>query len=259
MSLRNGLLATLGLCALSLGCNVDLPGKPDEADRYKRPVDVLDFDTLYSENCSGCHGADGRFGPARPLNDPLFLALAGPGAIVRAATTGKAGTPMPAFALSEGGVLSDAQIKAIADGIIARWSDPKAAGSNLPPYSEKDSIAAGFAPGSDVAGAEDFRMHCGPCHGATGAGAKEAGSVVNSSYLALSSDQSLRNTVIAGRLDLGMPNFREYETAGQRVALSPQQISNIVAWLASQRAEFPGQTYPEGTTTPPMPAPKEKL
>ena len=83
--------------------------------------------------------------------------------------------------------------------------------------------------------------------------------MVNSSYLALSSDQSLRNTVIAGRLDLGMPNFREYGTKQQSAALTPQAISNIVAWLVAQRHPFPGQTYPEGTTTPPMPAPKEKL
>ena len=95
MSVRTGLTVALALSALCLGCD-SLPGKPVEADRYQRPVDVLDFDTLYAENCSGCHGADGRFGPARPLNDPLFLAIAGADAIVKAATTGTPGTPMPA-------------------------------------------------------------------------------------------------------------------------------------------------------------------
>ena len=258
MSLRTGLTVALALSALCLGCD-SLPGKPVEGDRYQRPVDVLDFDTLYAENCSGCHGTDGRFGPARPLNDPLFLAIAGADAIVKAATTGTPGTPMPAFAIREGGVLSKEQIEVIAKGIVSRWGNAEAAGKDLPPYSEKDSIAAGFAAGSHVEGQNDFRQHCGACHGDDGTGGKEAGSVVNSSYLALSSDQSLRNTVIAGRLDLGMPNFREYGPAPQKAALTPQQISNIVAWLVSKRAEFPGQTYPEGTTTPPMPAPKEKL
>ena len=34
-----------------------------------------DFALLYATNCAGCHGADGRLGPAPPLNDPLFLAI----------------------------------------------------------------------------------------------------------------------------------------------------------------------------------------
>ena len=38
---------------------------------------VTDFSTLYEDNCAGCHGRDGRFGAARPLNDPLYLALIG--------------------------------------------------------------------------------------------------------------------------------------------------------------------------------------
>ena len=35
-----------------------------------------------------------------------------------------------------------------------------------------------------------------------------SGSIVDPSYLALVSDQSLRSTIIAGRPDLGMPDWR---------------------------------------------------
>jgi len=244
-------------CAGALACD-SLPGRPTEADRYVRPVDVVDFDTLYGEHCSGCHGANGRMGAARPLNDPIFLAVADKDDLVQAMRTGKPGTPSPAFAVSEGGTLSEAQIEAIATGILERWSDSRAVGANLPPYSEADSLAAGHAPGNPASGATAFARHCSGCHGDGGAGGPKAGSVVDGSYLALSSDQSLRTTVIAGRLDLGMPNFRGYGSAGQATALRPQEISNIVAWLAAQRREFPGQTYPEGTTTPPMTAPKKR-
>jgi hypothetical protein len=37
--------------------------------------EVTDFNQLYGRNCAGCHGSDGRFSAARPLNDPLYLNL----------------------------------------------------------------------------------------------------------------------------------------------------------------------------------------
>jgi mono/diheme cytochrome c family protein len=57
------------LAALVLaGC-----GQPDPARRPLRPSQIHDFSDLYKTNCAGCHGADGKMGPAPPLNDPLFL------------------------------------------------------------------------------------------------------------------------------------------------------------------------------------------
>ena len=52
------------------------------------------------------------------------------------------------------------------------------------------------------------------------------------------SDQGLRVAVITGRPDLGMPDWRGYVT-GQ--PLSPQQISDVSAWLAAQRRPVPGR------------------
>jgi cytochrome c oxidase cbb3-type subunit 3/ubiquinol-cytochrome c reductase cytochrome c subunit len=66
--------------------------------------------------------------------------------------------------------------------------------------------------------------------------------VVDPSYLALVSDQGLRTTVIAGRPDLGMPDWRGYVT-GQ--PLAPQQISDVTAWLAAQRRPVPGRLADE--------------
>ena len=42
------------------------------------PSQVMAFGTLYGQYCAGCHGADGRLGAARPLNDPVYLALVPP-------------------------------------------------------------------------------------------------------------------------------------------------------------------------------------
>jgi hypothetical protein len=55
---------------------------------------------------------------------------------------------------------------------------------------------------------------------------------VDASYLALVSDQNLRTTVIAGRPELGAPDWRG-DVAGK--PLSAEQVSDVVAWLAAQR------------------------
>ena len=67
---------------------------------------------------------------------------------------------------------------------------------------------------------------CASCHGADGKGDK-GGSVVDAAYLALVSDQALRTAVIAGRTDLGMPDWRS-DIPGQ--PLTAQQIADVVAW-----------------------------
>ena len=59
---------------LAVGCD-QLPGKPTPEERWKPATEVTNFSQLYAVNCAGCHGADGRLGAARPLNDPLYLAL----------------------------------------------------------------------------------------------------------------------------------------------------------------------------------------
>lgn len=240
---------TLGIvgCILllsTLGCD-SLPGRPSEAGRYVQPDQVLDFETLYAQNCSGCHGADGTLGPARALRDPLYLALAPPTVLKRTLAMGVAGTPMPAFARTDGGTLTDAQIDALVKGLREHWGDATEGG--LPPYSEADARAAGQPPADAARGRVAFGTFCGGCHGADGSGgdgsdAKAGGSVVDPAYLGLVSDQGLRTSVIVGRPDLGNPSFRDY-VPGR--AMTGQQISDVVAWLVAQRPQYPGQPYPE--------------
>ena len=68
-----------------------------------RPDQILDFNSLYSENCAGCHGRDGKGGMALALGDPVYLAIANDGAIRGVTAKGVLGTTMPAFAQSSGG------------------------------------------------------------------------------------------------------------------------------------------------------------
>ena len=89
------------LAALAAGC--DLPGRPRPEDRPVPANRVEDFDALYATRCAGCHGADGKLGPAPPLNDPIFLAIVPDAELLRVISEGRAVTPgqkspMPAFA-----------------------------------------------------------------------------------------------------------------------------------------------------------------
>ena len=85
-----------------------------------------------------------------------------------------------------------------------------------------------------------FATFCASCHGADGNGGK-AGSVINPAYVGLVSDQYLRTIVIAGRNDLGCPDFQS-RVAGK--AMSEEEISGVVAWLVSQRRNEFGQPLP---------------
>jgi cytochrome c oxidase cbb3-type subunit 3/ubiquinol-cytochrome c reductase cytochrome c subunit len=222
---------TLGCCLLLacglIGCD-GLPGRPDEADRYQHPAEITDFAALYGTNCSGCHGAEGRLGPARPLNDPVYLALVDRARVQEIVARGIPETSMPAFATSAGGTLTDAQVGLIADGLFDSWQDAsKLAGAPLPPYRGTGGNAA--------RGARVYASFCASCHGADGAGGKAGGSIVDPSFLSLVSDQMLRNSVIAGRPDLGMPDWRKL---GDR-AMNADEISDVVAWMTAKRVLAP--------------------
>ena len=222
-------LAGLGVC----GC-ANAPGQPVPGDPPVIPSAVSDFNVLYGANCSGCHGRDGRGGAAIALANPVYLAIADDATLRRVASNGIPGTSMPAFAQSAGGMLTDKQIDLIVRGMREQWSKPDVLqGAVPPPYS-----LAEF--GNVSRGAEVYATDCQSCHGIAGRGGQKAGSIVDGSFLALLSDQELRTIVIVGRPELGAPDWRG-DLPGK--PLSAEDVSDIVAWLASQRPQFPGQPY----------------
>src|SRR5262245_6207784 len=121
---------------LVTGCSRRLPGQPSEAERWRAPAEITDFNQLYTQNCAGCHGAGGRLGAARSLNDPLYLAFVTDDALRQAISRGRAGTNMPAFSEPAGGHLTDQQIELLVSGMRSRWSRPdEFKGVELPRYS----------------------------------------------------------------------------------------------------------------------------
>jgi cytochrome c oxidase cbb3-type subunit III len=234
-------LVTLAILSL-LACAAcsSLPGihRPELA--VVPPSEVVDFSALYGQNCAGCHGVAGKGGAAIALANPVFLAIADDTVIRRIASNGVPGTPMPAFAQTAGGMLTEKQIDALATGIRS-WAKPNTLGDQTPP----PYIAA--APGDPERGADAYRTYCSSCHGENGRGGAKASSIVDGSYLALVSDQQLRTIVIAGRPELGAPDWRG-DIEGR--PMSAQDISDVVAWLSSQRSKFPGQPYPISSMNP---------
>jgi len=225
---------TLVLVLTLTACDA-LPGRPTAADRELLPSEVMAFDALYGRHCAGCHGADGRLGAARPLNDSVYLSLIPRDRLRTIIANGVPDTAQPASAISAGGALTERQIDALVDGLIARWGrPPMGTDLPLPPY----AAPAGTAPGDVARGQAVFASACARCHGRDGRGDEQAGSVVEPAYLALVSDQSLRTTVIAGRTDLGMPDWRGYIPGRP---LTAQQVSDVVAWLVTNRAPVVGR------------------
>ena len=183
---------------------------------------------------------EGKGGAAIALANPVFLAIADNNVIRRTASNGVPGTPMPAFAQSAGGMLTDKQIDALVRGIRS-WTKPDPLDNQIPPP------YAAQAPGDPQRGADSYRTYCSSCHGVDGRGGSKASSIVDGSYLALVSDQQLRTIVIAGWPELGAPDWRG-DVEGR--PMSAQDITDVVAWLSSQRPEFPGQPYPISSMNP---------
>jgi cytochrome c oxidase cbb3-type subunit III len=232
----NGHLLSLASCialaSLFIGCQP--PGKPTSADVELKPDAVRDFAVLYRQNCAGCHGQEGRGNTALGLANPVYLAFADDNAIRRAIASGVHGSLMPAFAKSAGGTLTDDQIDVLVREIRARWAKPKEQlGAAPPPYNAKES-------GDATRGAGAYATFCAACHGPEGKGTAKGSSVVDGSFLALVSDQDLRTTVVAGRPDLGHPDWRN--CAPGRV-MTPQEVDDVVAWMVAQRKPNPGQPY----------------
>ncbi|HZE70507.1 MAG TPA: c-type cytochrome [Pyrinomonadaceae bacterium] len=245
--LQVGVAASVGLAITVLaGCSARLPGQPNEAERWRAPAEITDFNQLYPQNCAGCHGAGGRLGAARSLNDPLYLAFVTDDAMRQAISKGRAGTNMPAFSEQAGGHLTDEQIELIVNGMRAHWSRPDDfKGVELPLYSvDETAIASGppTAISNDISakapqagdaslGAATYKTYCSSCHGSNGDGGS-AGSIVDPNFLNLVSDQGLRTTVVVGRTDMGKPDWRG-NVPGH--PMSAQEISDVVAWLAAHR------------------------
>ena len=230
-----------------------LPGKPKPGPEVPRPEEVVSFDALYGEHCAGCHGAKGEYGAAADLANPEYQALVDDATLHDTIAHGDKGTLMPPFSIASGGELTNQQIDVIVQGMRARWRKPNAFGPNAtsqdtpPPYKATH-------PGDVGKGQQVYAAACASCHGATAQLPGKSGSILDGSLLALINEQTIRTIVIAGRPDIGQPDWRNHI---QGHPLTDDEISNVSAWLMAQKPLLPGQPYPKLNLPQQPPAAKQ--
>lgn len=171
---------------------------------------------LYERYCALCHGAD-REGYAADhspsLRSPELMGSAPGGYLWSAVTYGRPGTPMAAFAASQGGPLSHGD-----QHILMDWLFKKANVQRTP-------VADVPVVGDATLGAAVYDTHCAECHGAKGEGGTGT-ALANPVYLATASDAFIRHAVANGRTGTPMAAFAE--------RLSDADIDNVVAFLRSR-------------------------
>ncbi|MBI5247600.1 MAG: c-type cytochrome [Elusimicrobia bacterium] len=164
---------------------------------------------LFAQNCSACHGAEGRAGvPGVPtLHLPSVLSMVDDDYYIDIITHGRKGSQMPAWEKT----LTRTQMLSIIKH-LRTWD-------NATP-----DRAAVLAQASDPKRGEAiFRGRCAACHGRNGQGG--IGNTLNSpSFLSIASPQFFRDMVISGRKHTAMP--ASYN-------LSTGEIGDLVAYLGS--------------------------
>lgn len=220
------ILAGIVLLLAVMGCQ-QMPGTPKPGPEVPNPASITDFATLYKQNCAGCHGNNGQNGASFDLANPVYQSWVDDATLRNIIGNGEPGTQMPAFAQSAGGFLTDAQVDALVRGMRDEWRKSGMPDGTSPAY-------ASALKGDPARGQQVYQAACARCH------QKSSQSIVDPTYLALISDQTLRTDIIAGRPDIDQPDWKG-DIPGR--ALTDQEITDVVAWLAAQRSQTPGQPY----------------
>ena len=221
-------LAACVFLLATAGCS-RFPGEPKPGVEVPRPEAITSFNALYGQNCAGCHGDQGQSGVSLDLANPVYQAWADDASLKNIIANGEPGTQMSAFGKSAGGFLTDEQVDVLVKGMRSKWGKPDALnGQTPPPYTT--TLKGDAARGQQV-----YQTACARCH------QKPSEDITNPTYLALVSDRMLRTLIVAGRPDIGQPDWRG-DVPGR--ALTDQEVTDVVAWLASKRIATPGQPYP---------------
>ena len=175
---------------------------------------------LFAQFCSACHGPYGEgymLGlPGTGIGLPGFLAVASDDYIYQTLKRGRLGTPMQPFLGAKGlANLSDQE----AHDIITFMR-------HLGDTYESRMANAPVGPGNSKAGEVHYNINCAACHQSEGKGLVGlAPSIRNPDFLAIASDDFIRQTINQGRAGTGMM---------ARPDLPPQVVNDIIAYLREE-------------------------
>ena len=190
---------------------------------------------LFEENCSMCHGEDGRGGieegaTGLPINLQSFLTIAPKDYIIKTILHGRPTRGMPDFAED----LTKEEVSSLAT-FIKSWQ-----------YQPSKKIAKGVVRGDPKKGKEWYRGICANCHGIRGEGApyQESGGTVlvsfnsfsapalaDPGFLKSASDGFIKAALIYGRMGTPMTSFLKGNQG--TVELTETDINDIVAYIRS--------------------------
>ncbi|MGI9242821.1 MAG: c-type cytochrome [Verrucomicrobiales bacterium] len=196
--------------------SAEKPGvsKLSVADPHKKyQGDASQGAPLYATYCASCHGpnatgyAEGGAGPA--IGNAGFLAAASDDFIFQTVKHGRSGTSMRGFVGASGlANLSEGQV----GDIIAFLRNRD---TSVPAVAER--------PGDAKAGHLHYNANCAACHQPDGSGLPGfAPSIRNADFLAIASDEFIKDTIKHGRPGTAMV---------QRPDLSDQVLDDIVTYL----------------------------
>lgn len=210
--------------------HVDIPVDPNR----KHPGDALEGRTTYLTYCAACHGADGSgyaaggSGPGIGLAG--FLAVASDDYIFQTVKHGRIGTPMRSFMGPEGlANLSEEEI----GNVIAYLR-------TLKPGTEIAALTAG----EQSTGEQHFNINCVACHQSGGVGKTGfAPSIRNRDFLAIASDDFIRQTIRSGRPGTAMlarPDLSDEVVTGIISYLRSAPVANAVVIEVDPARKYPG-------------------
>ncbi|MHC4093958.1 MAG: c-type cytochrome, partial [Planctomycetota bacterium] len=188
---------------------------------------------LFAMYCSSCHGKRGVGATVRDpamaqvvdaprelmtpsLNNPDALAVASDDYLRQIITTGRHGTSMIDW--KETGGLGSEEIDRLV-AFIRSWEP-------APPPMERISAARG----NPHYGRALYSSRCAGCHGLHGEGGAGGAALNTPAFLAVASDEFLRDSIVYGRANTAMPSWKQLEA---------DQVSDLLAYIRTWQPQAP--------------------
>lgn len=180
--------------------------------------------TIYAENCTACHGANGEGTTIAPvLNSAELRTRLTDTDVSRIIQQGVPATVMSSWERA----LTAQQITDVVS-LIRRWDELAALGIELPLLQAKPIDRS---PATIATGHQMFNLVCSQCHGTDGYGTKLAPALNNQTFLSQKPDDVIYNIISLGVTGTAMPAWSGY--------LNDADIAAIVAYLRSLEPTAP--------------------